>query len=307
MEFGLHLPTTGDSTTPELMLRVAHEAEQMGLASVWMSDGLLRPVQQPVDFGGGMSITMPPESGTQCDVIETLTYVAARTSRIRLGTSVIGTLFQNPVALARRLASLDLFSSGRLIAGLGQGWVPQMFAVSDVPMARRGAGFEEHIQAMRSVWGPDPVRFDGRFYQIPESQIGPKPARPGGPTLLAGAAAPAAAQRAGRLGIGLHPVCYGWDALRHIIEIFHQAAEDAGHDPAALPIVVRVNGTITSDAPTDSAPLTGSVTQVAEDVDMLAALGVGHVLWFMPETEPTEQLDAMRELLHVRAEAVVRA
>ncbi|HEX5120503.1 MAG TPA: TIGR03619 family F420-dependent LLM class oxidoreductase [Pseudonocardiaceae bacterium] len=307
MEFGLHLPTTGDPSTPELLLRVADEAEQMGLASVWMSDGLLRPVQQPIDFGGGMSVTMPPESATQCDVIETLTYVAARTSRIRLGTSVIGTLFQNPVALARRLATLDLFSGGRLIAGLGQGWVPQMFAVADVPLARRGAGFEEHIQAMRSVWGPDPVRFDGRFYQIPASQIGPKPVRPGGPALLAGAAAPAAAQRAGRLGIGLHPVFFGWDALRHIIGTFHRAAEDAGHDPAALPIVVRVNGAITSHAPAESAPLTGTVARVADDVDRLAALGVGHVIWFMPETEPTEQLDAMRALLAVRTDAAVRA
>ena len=96
MEFGLPLPTAGDPTSPDVILRVAQEAERMGLASVWMSDGLLRPVQQPIDFGGGISITVPPESATQCDAIETLAYVAARTSRIQLGTSVIGALFQNP-------------------------------------------------------------------------------------------------------------------------------------------------------------------------------------------------------------------
>jgi probable F420-dependent oxidoreductase len=297
MEFGLHLPAAGDPTSPELILRVAQEAERMGLASVWMSDGLLRPVQQPIDFGGGISITMPPESATQCDAIETLAYVAARTSRIQLGTSVIGALFQNPVALARRLATLDLFSSGRLIAGLGQGWVPQAFAVAGVSPARRGAGFEEHIQAMRSVWGPDPVVFDGRFYQIPESQIGPKPVRPGGPQLLAGAATPAAAQRAGRLAIGLHPVLATWEALQGLTQAFRRAAEDAGHDPAGLPIIARVNGAITGQPPTPRAPMTGTIDQVSEDLHRLAALGITHVFWFMPGTEPDQQLDAMQELL----------
>src|SRR5260370_6657576 len=178
MYSGLHLPAAADAAAPGLILRVAEEAERMGLASVWMSDGLLRPVAQPVDFGGGISIVMPPESASQCDAIDTLAYVAARTSRIQLGTSVIGALFHNPVALARRLATLDLFSGGRLIAGLGQGCVPEAVAAAGVSAERRGAGFEEHIQAMRAVWGADPVRFDGRYYQIPESQIGPKPVQP---------------------------------------------------------------------------------------------------------------------------------
>lgn len=105
MKFGLHLPTAGDPTVPEQILRVANEAEKLGLTSVWMSDGMLRPVQQPVDFGGGISITMPPDSATLCDAIETLTYVAARTTSIQLGTSIIMALFQKPAALARRLAT----------------------------------------------------------------------------------------------------------------------------------------------------------------------------------------------------------
>lgn len=297
MDFGLHLPTAGDPASPELILRVAQEAERMGLASVWMSDALLRPVRQPIDFGGGISITMPPESATQCDAIETLTYVAASTGRIQLGTSAIGTLFQNPVALARRLATLDLLSGGRLIAGLGQGWVPQAFAVAGVSMERRGTRFEEHVQAMRAVWGPDPARFDGRFYQIPESQIGPKPVQPGGPRLLAGAATPAAVERAGRMGIGFHPVIFAWEQLEGLLRVFHRAAEDAGHDPAVLPVIVRVNGVITDEPQQARAPMTGIPAQVAEDADRLAALGVQHVFWFMPETEPDRQLDMMRGLL----------
>lgn len=297
MKFGLHLPTAGDATAPEQILRVAREAETMGLESLWMSDSLLRPVQQPIDFGGGILITTLPESATQCDAIETLTYVAAHTNRIQLGTSVLVALIQNPVALARRLATLDLFSGGgRVLAGLGQGWMPQMFAAAGVSPKRRGKGFEEHIDAMRAVWGPNPVRFDGRFCQIAESDIGPKPVSSGGPQVLVGAASPAAARRAGRMGAGLHPVFATWEMLDGLIQEFHQAAETAGHDPATLPIIVRVNGVIADNAP-DPAPLTGAVAQVAADVDRLATLGVDHLMWFMPETEPQQQLDAMHELL----------
>ena len=124
---------------------------------------------------------MPESYANVYDPLETLAYVAAKTERIRLGTSIIDVLFHAPVILARRFATLDNLSGGRLIAGLGQGYSPEEFAAANVPMSRRGAGFEEFIEAMRAAWGPDPVRFSGRFYEIPESQINPKPVQEGGP------------------------------------------------------------------------------------------------------------------------------
>ena len=81
-------------------------------------------------------------------------YDAAQTSRITLATSVLDALFQSPIILARRLARLDRFSDGRLVVGVGQGWMEQEFEAAGVSMKRRGAGFEEHILAMRAVWGP---------------------------------------------------------------------------------------------------------------------------------------------------------
>jgi len=93
--------------------------------------------------------------------LETLSYVAALTERIKLGTSVIDALFHPPVMLARRFATLDQFSNGRVIAGLGQGWMPQEFETANVPMKRRGAGLDEVIDAMRACWGPDPVELPG--------------------------------------------------------------------------------------------------------------------------------------------------
>lgn len=164
-------------------------------------------------------------------------------------------------------------------------------------MRRRGAGYEEHIAAMRAVWAPDPVRFDGQFYQIAESEIGPKPVQPGGPPLLAGALFPAGIERAARMGLGFNPTPMSPDLadLRNAIQTFRQTAENAGHDPGSLPVVVRVNGPVTVKPPAERAPLTGSVAQVADDLAELEALDVDQTFWAM-DTDPDEQLEALEQL-----------
>jgi probable F420-dependent oxidoreductase len=233
--------------------------------------------------------------GTVYDPVETLTYVAALTSRITLGTSVLDALFQSPVILARRLATLDRFSGGRLIAGIGQGWVKQEFQAAGVSMKRRGAGFEEHRLAMRAVWGPDPVHFEGRFYRVPEADIGPKPVRPGGPRLVVGAASPSALDRAGRLGVGLTMVIFDWDTIRRSIDTFRAAAGTAGIDPDTLPVMLQVNGNVTAEPRDERGPLIGSPEQVAADIDKAANLGVEHIYW-NTDGDPLRQLPLLAQL-----------
>jgi probable F420-dependent oxidoreductase len=280
MELGVHLPMAGRGASPAGIARVAEEAERLGLDSVWCWERLMRPTV-PIAMGGpgGPVMDAPDDFGTVYDPIETLAYVAARTDRITLGTSVLDALFQSPVILARRLATLDQLSGGRLVAGIGQGWMEQEFEAAGVPMSRRGAGFEEHLQAMRAVWGPDPVRFDGRHYRIPEADIGPKPTRPGGPALVLGAASPPALERAGRLGLGITLVIFDWDMVRGSITTFRTAAAAAGHEPDALPVMLQVNGSVSEDPVQDAGPLVGSPEQVAADLEKAATLGVGHVYW----------------------------
>ena len=153
MRLGVHLPVAGKGASPETILQVAVEAERIGLDSVWSWERLMRPTV-PIALGGagGPVMDAPEMFGIVYDPIETLAYVAARTSRITLGTSVLDALFQSPIILARRLATLDRFSDGRPVAGVGQGWMEQEFQAAGVSMKRRGAGFEEHILAMRAVW-----------------------------------------------------------------------------------------------------------------------------------------------------------
>jgi probable F420-dependent oxidoreductase len=296
MKLGVHLPASGAAATPQSISAVAEEAERIGLDSVWTWERLLRPtVPIPMGGAGGPVMEAPEDFGRVFDPIESLAYVAGRTSRISLGTSVLDVLFQSPVVLARRLATLDQLSGGRLVAGLGQGWMQQEFDAAGVPMARRGAGFEEHLLAMRAVWGPDPVHFEGRFYQLPEAEIGPKPVRPGGPTVLVGAASPTALERAGRLGFGLTLVIFDWDAVRQSISTFHEAAAAAGHDVDALPVMLQVNGDLTQEPLDERGPLLGSPEQVAGDLDEAAGLGVDHVYWHFFD-DPLKGLPLLEQL-----------
>lgn len=296
VQIGTALPSAGADASAEAVARVAQTAERMGLGSVWTFERLLRPTQ-PIAMGGpgGPVMPGPPAWADVYDPVETLAYVAAKTDTIRLGTSVIPALLHNPVVLARRLATLDRLSGGRLLAGLGQGWMDLEFTAAGVPMARRGAGFEEYLAVLRAVWGPNPVRYDGRFYQVPESEIGPKPVRSGGPTVLIGAATPPAIDRAARLGFGLALVVFDWDALRGTVAAYRRTAQAAGHGVASLPLVVQVNGAVSGGGPVDErAPLTGAVEQVADDLTELDRLGVDHVFWAMMDGD--DQLGVLARL-----------
>jgi alkanesulfonate monooxygenase SsuD/methylene tetrahydromethanopterin reductase-like flavin-dependent oxidoreductase (luciferase family) len=208
---------------------------------------------------------------------------------------VLDAMFSSPIVLARRLATLDRLSAGRLLAGLGQGWMSEEYTATNIPWKRRGAGFAEHIDAMRAAWGPDPVRFDGRFYRIPESQFGPKPVRAEGPTLLVGATTPPAVRRAAWLGTGLCLVMFDWDGLAATVSLFRDTASAARGNATRQPVVVQVNGSLTATARDERAALTGSARQVATDLRRLQALGVDHVLWAM-DTAPEDQLDALAQL-----------
>jgi probable F420-dependent oxidoreductase len=296
MKIGIHLPIAGRGASPETIAQVAVEAERIGLDSVWSWERLMRPtVPIPMGGAGGPVMEAPETFGAVYDPIETLSYVAAKTSRILLGTSVLDALFQPPIILARRLATLDRLSGGRLVAGIGQGWMEQEFEAAGMSMMRRGAGFEEHVLAMRAVWGPDPVSFAGRFYRISEAEIGPKPVRPDGPCLLVGAGSLAAVERAGRLGVGLTLVIFDWDTVRETVKAFRAAAAAAGHDPDTLPMMLQVNGNVTAEALDERGPLLGSPEQVADDLDRAAELGIEHVYWNSVD-DPLAQLPLLAGL-----------
>jgi probable F420-dependent oxidoreductase len=299
LDLGVSLPTSAPEIAPETIARFAVEAERMGYAAVWTYERLLRPLdaadQAPV----------PKSYAVAYDPIETLTYVAAKTSRVKLGTSVLDVPFHVPVMLARRLATLDRFSGGRVIAGVGQGWMPQEFETANVSRKLRGKGFEEFVAAMRAVWGPDPVSFEGRFYHIAPSQINPKPAQAGGIPILMGVFAPAAIERAARIADGLNPIAASFEHLQGAIGLFRDTARAAGRDPAVLKIMVRANVPVTETPITQNRPfLGGSPDQIAADLERVRELHVDHVFFSPPHSDPSsvdELLRVFERLIQVAA------
>ena len=279
MELGIALPVAGPQTSPETIVKVAQEAERLGYAAVWTFERLLRPIDKVVLYTGGEPQMLPEFYSSVYEPLETLSYVAAATERIKLGTAVIIAPLHVPVMLARRFATLDRISGGRVIAGLGQGWQHNEFETANVSSSRRGARTEDFITAMRASWGPDPVRHEGDFYKIAPSEVNPKPVQAHVPVLLA-AMSPAAIARAGRIADGLIPVAASAQELRDVVSAFHDAARAAGRDPRDLMVVNQAPWPtpLTREPIGEGRPfLGGSPKQVAEDLLVARESGVTQV------------------------------
>ncbi len=303
MDIGIALPQIGENASPAAIARVAQEAERMDYASVWVLERLLRPTRPIAQAPGMPEAPLPDYYANVYDPIETLTYVAAKTERIKLGTSIINALFHVPVVLARRFATLDQFSNGRVIAGLGQGWMQDEFETANVPLKRRGSGMEEFVAAMRAAWGPDPVSYSGRFYHISESDIGPKPVQAGGPPILIGAYSPASLERAARFADGSNPGAWNWEMLEQGIQGFLGMVQAAGRDPKKMLIVVRANSQLSEKPLPDPRPmLSGTVEQIREDIARLEQIGANHV-FFDLNTSHTSIDDQLRFLERLRTTA----
>ncbi|WP_084964377.1 TIGR03619 family F420-dependent LLM class oxidoreductase [Thermoactinospora rubra] len=300
MDLGVALPTSGPYASVETIVRVAQEAERLGYGAVWTYERLLFPTAGATS--GGSPLPLPDYYASTYEPLETLSYVAAWTSRVRLGTSVVNAVFHNPVVLARRFATLDRLSGGRAIAGLGLGWMDQEYEAVGVSRRTRGEALEEAITALRAAWGPDPVGFHGKHYTIPSSAINPKPVqRPGVPVVLA-ATTPAAIDRAARLADGLNPIGFSYESLAEAIARFRASAADAGRDAADLQVIVRANTPLTAEDLDGSRPfLAGSARQVAADLDRLAPLEVDHVLF--ADMASTTVEDGLRRLAELREAA----
>jgi probable F420-dependent oxidoreductase len=280
---GVGLPIVGPHAGPDALVTVATAADRLGFHSVSTSDRLLLPASPDWHNRFGL-----PESPAY-DVLESLTWVAAHTRRVRLVTGVINSLFHSPVVLARRFATLDHLSGGRVDAGLGQGWLPEEFAATGAPLTGRAAAFEEHLAAMRACWGPDPVHCDGPRYQIPMANIGPKPVSGHLPVLI-GAVARPAVERAARLGDGFIIGFRGWDSTLEQID-WYRGAGGTGR------IVVRAGPRLPDDF--DPTPPTDwSEPSMLDDLARAAEAGIDEVIWDLNIVgmEPQRQVEALETL-----------
>jgi len=296
MELGVGLPNGGATVATEDLVRLATGAEAAGLDSVWVMDRWLRP-RHPVTMPGVPVPIELPAQGYSCvfDPLDVLAHLAALTERVRLGTSAVQALLQPPVLLARRLATIDQLSRGRVVAGLAAGWMREEFAAAGCPATGTGDRLDAHIAAMRAVWGPDPVEIACATYPVPPSDVGPKPFGRASIPVLLGYTTAAGIRRAARMADGLHPYRTDLDELAADIALFRAAAAEAGRDPAGLPVVLRGDAVPDPEAGADRPLFRGTVAQWAEDAGRVAELGVGHLV--LQVDAPVEAaLDALQEL-----------
>src|SRR4051794_30568544 len=169
MRLGIHLPHIGQKAGPDAIRRAAIQAEELGFADVWVSEHIIVPKDR-----------MYPPSAVFWDPVLTLTWAAACTSRVGLGTSVLVLPMRHPLPLAKELATLQNLSAGRLILGAGVGWLEDEFDALGVPFRERGRRMDEGIAMMRAVWTEDPVSFDAKWIaaKIDHMRAQPQPVSP---------------------------------------------------------------------------------------------------------------------------------
>jgi probable F420-dependent oxidoreductase len=269
---GFAVPLAGSWATPANQVELARRAEELGYASVWTFQRLLFPA----DREGPDAARWQPVYRSVHDPLVTLAYLAAHTTRVRLGVAVLNMPWFSPILLAKQAATLDAVSGGRLDLGLGLGWSRQEYAAAGAPFERRGARAEEFLACLKALWTEDLVDFHGEFHDVSRAHVDPKPVQKPHPPLLLGGSAEPALRRAGRVADGwISSSGQDLASIGSAIKVVADAATSAGRDPGALRFVCRgVVRLRTGTDAVDRRPLTGSLDQIRADCAQLAEHGV---------------------------------
>ena len=234
MRFGYILPNYGRMMSARQLVELSRTSEELGFDSVWATDHIIMPTELREPYGHLL------------EPLITLASVASATDRLKVGTSCIVLPQRNPILLAKQAAALDLLSKGRVILGLGAGWVEPEFRFLNADFARRGKLMDEGIKLMKSLWRDDVVNFDGDFFHLKDALFFPKPINKDIPVWIGGNGR-TAVRRTIRLGDGWHPV--GPD-----LEEFMMGAEEIRHSKKGATLSVRM----TTDVRKKRAPYMGS-------------------------------------------------
>lgn len=165
MTYGVHLPQYGRVASGDAVTRAARHAEDLGFTDVWVSDHIVHPAEQSYP------------SPYLLDPFATLSWAAAVTTKVRIGTSVLVVPQHNPVWLANHLATVDAMSGGRLIVGAGVGWSAREYEALGQSFQTRGKRLDEILDLWRAAWREDPTTFAGEYYRVSDIRFLPKPAR----------------------------------------------------------------------------------------------------------------------------------
>lgn len=305
LKVGISLPQAGPQATKENILYMAKTVENEGFDSVWTFERLLWPINPQTPYPVTSDGSLPQEYQIMLDPLETLSFLSAHTNKISLGTSVLDMLFHNPVILARGLASLDVFSEGRVISGFGIGWSKDEYQASNIPFNNKGRRADEYVKVLKKIWTDEDVEFKGQFYNIPKSKIGPKPVqKPHIPIYLGGFSSNALRRIVendlnGWVGIigGIAPFGY----VQSVIDNFRNEITKANKNTSNFKIVLLSypslkDSAFISDNNADRPTLTGTIDEIGEDIKKIKDLDVDHIVFGYNFSPIGKDVDKMIDL-----------
>jgi probable F420-dependent oxidoreductase len=277
MDYGLVLPhfTTFAQTDPaRRLVATAEAAEALGYSTVWVADHLVFPAK--VEGGYAFNPLDP--------FLEPLTVLAAlafKTTRIKLGTAVLVLPYRHPIYTAKALATLDVLSNGRVVVGVGAGWLEQEFSALGVPFTERGSRTDEAIELIKAVWTQDIPSFSGRHYQVRDIKFVPQPLQKPMPPMLIGGMTKGALRRVARHGDGWIAIGKSPEDLKAPLDTLRELTLKAGRKPEQLHIAML--------------PIfCPDFDQVIKDIPRYAEIGVHHLyLSFRTWTGEYTQLMAL--------------
>jgi probable F420-dependent oxidoreductase len=233
LQIGLFSMTTGPSSYPEGAARVARAAEAAGFDSLWGGEHVVLPDPQapPSPLAPGDRITDP---------VVTLAFLAAHTTRVRLGTGIIILPQRNPLVLAKELATLDVLSNGRLVVGIGVGYLEPEFRALGAPFPDRGRVADDYLGAMRAIWSDGKPAYRGRFVSFERVDAHPKPVQRPHPPFVIGGHTPAAFRRAVEHGHGWYGFALDAEATARCLDGLREASRRHSRPAHLGPIEVSV-------------------------------------------------------------------
>jgi probable F420-dependent oxidoreductase len=315
VEFGIHIGTRGCLATRENMMKLAADAEANGYAILGVNDHLILPAVAEQTYPYTATGLHPAAQSGECfDALATLAFLAGCTDRIKLLTSVIVVPHRPAVLTAKLFQTVDILSGGRLIAGVGAGWMKAEFdALGAPPFEERGAVTDEYIQAWKTLWTQDRPSMHGKYTQFDNVMFEPKPLSKPHPPIWVGGESNPSIRRAVRHADAWYPASNNNSflmntpgRLKNGVERMHRAAEKIGRDPASVDIAYIFFATpewTPRELPDGGRQMfSGSSDDMLADAAALQSVGVNHLIVYLQRPTIEQTLDVLQRF----GEEVVR-
>lgn len=273
----MHLPHLGKDVGRDSLIGFAQTAEKIGIHSAWASDHVCWPAQFESKYPYSSDGSFPAPSGLGwLDPIGTLLFVAGCTEQIRLGFTVLILPYRQPVATAKQLATIDVVSEGRLILGVGVGWMREEAQVLGMPWDNRGRRSDEQLEIFEALFQEETPSYDGTYYSFPQVRFEPKPIQQPLPVWVGGNS-PAAFRRTARFGHAFHAAFEPLDVVEKEWEQVREACEAIARDPDELDLSLRMF-LDPSETMEPAKSIGGSVDQMVDTIGLCQEIGITHIL-----------------------------